>query len=126
MFGLNQIVSSLGGMLRSLLQITTLQIRNAGQKAVKPIRGIRRYLRRRNMNPLFQKVERLLSTDPNSPPAGEVMVRLASGETVELHQYDTEIDDQDAVIEVSMSNGVMWINGDDIEAVWLHEQELPE
>jgi|AntRauMinimDraft_2_1070382.scaffolds.fasta_scaffold01531_2 hypothetical protein len=78
------------------------------------------------MNPLFQKVERLLSTDPNSPPAGEVMVRLASGETVELHQYDTEIDDQDAVIEVSMSNGVMWINGDDIEAVWLHEQELPE
>jgi hypothetical protein len=113
-------------MLRSLLQITTLQIRNAGQKAVKPIRGIRRYLRRRNMNPLFQKVERLLSTDPNSPPAGEVMVRLASGETVELHQYDTEIDDQDAVIEVSMSNGVMWINGDDIEAVWLHEQELPE
>jgi len=54
------------------------------------------------------------------------MVRLASGETVELHQYDTEIDDQDAVIEVSMSNGVMWINGDDIEAVWLHEQELPE
>lgn len=87
--------------------------------------SVKRKYKRRNMNKNLKKVERLLANDPKSPHGGEVIVRFDSGETHEFHSHDTEIDDTKLVIKKTCSDGVMWFDGEKIEAVWVHQNTLP-
>lgn len=85
---------------------------------------VSKLLRTKTMNPQFQKLQSLLSSDPNSERGGEVMVRFDSGKEVPFHAHDTTLDDQELTIEKDASDGTVWYNGEKIEAVWLHKQSV--
>lgn len=85
---------------------------------------LKRQWRERNMDPEFKKFQRLLSSDPNSPDGGEVMVRFDSGKSVPFHEHDTTIHDEDLLIEKEAADGVVWYSARKIEAVWLHKEHL--
>lgn len=87
---------------------------------------IKRYKINKNMDPEFKKFQRLLSSDPNSPEGGEVMVRFDSGQEVPFHEHDTVIHDQDHLIEKSASDGTIWYSANKIEAVWIHQESLDD
>ena len=83
-------------------------------------------LQGKTMNPEFQKLQEMLSSAPNSDDGGEVIVRFDSGETVEFHQHDTVIHDQDVMIEREASDGVVWYDGSKIEALWIHRESVDD
>jgi len=90
------------------------------------VSSVKNKYKRRNMNKNLKKLERLLANDPKSPHGGEAVVRFDSGETQDFHTHDTEIDDTKNVIKKTCSDGVMWFDGEKIEAVWIHQDSLPE
>lgn len=77
----------------------------------------------REMNSMLQKVNDMLYGQEGG---GEVMVRLESGQVEELHQHDTTVDDHEGLIKAERSDGVLFIDGGRIEAVWIHQSSLPE
>lgn len=79
-----------------------------------------------HMNPEFNRVQELLSSDPNSDEGGEVMVRFESGKEVPFHSHDTTIDDQSLTLVKDAADGTVWYNGESIEAVWIHKQPVDD
>ncbi|HET7643020.1 MAG TPA: hypothetical protein VFK40_05895 [Nitrososphaeraceae archaeon] len=55
---------------------------------------------------------------------GEVMIRLDTSETIELHIHNVKFDDNTNEIVVDASNKTYWIGADRISYYWIHKEDL--
>jgi len=53
---------------------------------------------------------------------GEVMIRLSSGEELELHKHNVKFDDGTKEIIVDGGSEVYWINAENIVYYWIHKE----
>jgi hypothetical protein len=53
---------------------------------------------------------------------GEVMVRLSSGEELELHKHNVRFDDGTKEIIVDAGTETYWINAENIAYYWIHKE----
>lgn len=51
---------------------------------------------------------------------GEVIVRLASGETIEIHLGDTTFDHENNLIHYRSSDALYYIDGASVESIKMH------
>ncbi len=54
--------------------------------------------------------------------SGELMVKMDSGDTFELHKHNTEFDDSNGVIRINGSDETIWIPAEKIEQWWIHRK----
>ena len=66
---------------------------------------------------MYEQVKSLLQK------AGELMIRVADGETFELHLHNTKFDDQKKAIILETGVETYWINADQVVFVWLHRKK---
>ncbi len=50
---------------------------------------------------------------------GELMLRMASGEDVEIHLHNTEFKEE-PIIEVEGQDETHWLNAEEVERYWIH------
>jgi hypothetical protein len=55
---------------------------------------------------------------------GEVMIRLSSGEELELHRHNTKFDDTAKEIIVDGGTETYWITADNIAYHWIHKEGI--
>jgi hypothetical protein len=55
---------------------------------------------------------------------GEVMIRLDTSETIELHIHNATFDDNTQEIIVDASNKTYWIEAEHISYYWIHKEDL--
>jgi hypothetical protein len=53
---------------------------------------------------------------------GEVMVRLDTGEKIELHIHNTRFEDSTEEIVVDAATETYWIGADRISYYWIHKE----
>ena len=54
--------------------------------------------------------------------SGELMVKMDSGDTFELHKHNTEFDDANEVIKIHGSDETIWLPAGKIEQWWIHRR----
>ena len=52
---------------------------------------------------------------------GEVMIRLSSGEDLELHKHNVKFDDNTKEIIVDAATEIYWITAENIVYHWIHK-----
>jgi hypothetical protein len=55
---------------------------------------------------------------------GEVMIRLGSGEELELHKHNVRFDDNTKEIIVDAGTEIYWVTADDIVYHWIHKEGI--
>jgi hypothetical protein len=53
---------------------------------------------------------------------GEVMIRLGSGEELELHKHNVRFDDNTKEIIVDAGTEIYWVTADNIVYHWIHKE----
>ncbi len=53
---------------------------------------------------------------------GEVMIRIETGESIELHKHNTKFDDSTKEIFVDAATENFWIDTDKVTYCWIHRQ----
>jgi hypothetical protein len=55
---------------------------------------------------------------------GEVMIRLGSGEELELHKHNLRFDDNTKEIIVDAGTEIYWVTADNIVYHWIHKEGI--
>lgn len=55
---------------------------------------------------------------------GEVMVRIETGEEIELHKHNVKFDDASNEIVIDAGTKTYWIGPDRISYYWIHKQGI--
>ncbi|HEX5186689.1 MAG TPA: hypothetical protein VFV86_07345 [Nitrososphaeraceae archaeon] len=55
---------------------------------------------------------------------GEVMIRLDTGEKIELHTHNVKFEDNTKEIVVDASNKTYWIGADRVSYYWIHKEDF--
>jgi len=55
---------------------------------------------------------------------GEVMIRLGSGEELELHKHNVRFDDNTKEIIVDAGTEIYWVTADNIVYHWIHKEGI--
>ncbi len=55
---------------------------------------------------------------------GEVMIRLSSGEEIELHKHNVQFDDNTKEIIVDAAAERFWITADNVTYHWIHKKGI--
>jgi hypothetical protein len=53
---------------------------------------------------------------------GEVMIRLETGEKIELHIHNVKFEDSTKEIVVDAGTNIYWIGGDRVSYYWIHKE----
>lgn len=56
------------------------------------------------------------------PKYGEIMIRMDTGEKIELHTHNVKFQDDVKQIEVDASSEVFWIPAEKIAYYWIHRE----
>ena len=56
--------------------------------------------------------------------SGEVMVKLGSGEKMELHKHNVSFDESTQEIKVDASSETYWISADSVAYYWIHREGI--
>lgn len=54
--------------------------------------------------------------------SGELMLKLGSGEKIELHKHNVTFDDSTKEIKVDASSETYWISADSVAYYWIHRE----
>ena len=52
--------------------------------------------------------------------SGELMIKVADGQTFELHLHNTKFEDRNKMIVLDAGAETYWINGDEVVYMWVH------
>ncbi|MEM2855870.1 MAG: hypothetical protein QW416_02040 [Candidatus Nitrosocaldaceae archaeon] len=55
---------------------------------------------------------------------GEVMIRVDTGEKIELHKHNVTFEDSTKEIKVDAGTDTYWINTDRITYYWIHKEKF--
>jgi hypothetical protein len=55
---------------------------------------------------------------------GEVMIRLGSGEELELHKHNVRFDDNTKEIIVDAGTEIYWVTADNVVYHWIHKEGI--
>ena len=55
---------------------------------------------------------------------GEVMIRIDSGEEIELHKHNVQFEDATKEIVVDAGTKTYWIGADRVSYYWIHKQGI--
>jgi hypothetical protein len=55
---------------------------------------------------------------------GEVMIRIDTGEKLELHKHNVRFDDNTKEIIVDASTETYWISADKVSYYWIHKEGI--
>ncbi len=55
---------------------------------------------------------------------GEVMIRIDTGEEIELHRHNVQFDDGTKEIVVDAGIKTYWIGADRVSYYWIHKQSM--
>ena len=55
---------------------------------------------------------------------GEVMIRLGSGEELELHKHNVRFDENTKEIIVDAGTEIYWVTADNIVYHWIHKEGI--
>ena len=55
---------------------------------------------------------------------GEVMIRIDSGEKIELHKHNVKFDDATKEIIVNSGTRTYWIGADRVSYYWIHKEGM--
>jgi hypothetical protein len=55
---------------------------------------------------------------------GEVMIRLGSGEELELHKHNVRFEDNTKEIIVDAGTEIYWVTADNIVYHWIHKEGI--
>jgi hypothetical protein len=55
---------------------------------------------------------------------GEVMIRIDSGEKIELHKHNVKFDDATKEIIVDSGTETYWIGADRVSYYWIHKERI--
>ncbi|KAA2281371.1 hypothetical protein [Candidatus Nitrosocosmicus sp. SS] len=53
---------------------------------------------------------------------GEVMIRLDSNESIELHKHNMKFSDSSEEIKVDAGTETFWISADKVSCYWIHKE----
>jgi hypothetical protein len=56
--------------------------------------------------------------------SGEVMIRLGSGEELELHKHNVRFDDNTKEIIVDAGTEIYWVTADNVVYHWIHKEGI--
>jgi len=66
----------------------------------------------------FQRIKKELEQ------SGEVMLKLGSGEKIELHKHNVSFDESNQEIKVDAASETYWIPSDAIAYYWIHREGI--
>jgi len=66
----------------------------------------------------FQRIKETLEQN------GEVMLRLETGEKIELHKHNVTLDDSNEEIKVDAGTETYWIPADTVAYYWIHKEGI--
>lgn len=56
--------------------------------------------------------------------SGELMLKLGSGEKIELHKHNVSFDDSTQEIKVDAATETYWISADSVAYYWIHREGI--
>lgn len=56
--------------------------------------------------------------------SGEVMIRLDTGEKLELHKHNISFDDSTQEIKIDAATETYWIPSDSVSHYWIHREGI--
>ena len=56
--------------------------------------------------------------------SGELMLKLGSGEKIELHKHNASFDESTQEIKVGAASETYWISADNVAYYWIHREGM--